>query len=383
MIPEEKRMKMYVWHSAPSFLAVAQADSVAKARELLLSNDTMGESGDGSCHERDKAREYVKATRPHIWYGANAEFVLTDSAELQEQETLTRVLEQKNDALRQQVENIKKCAKKVLVKLPPKGRICLLEEIEQLKEALASTEAPKQLEPEDEALDVFGAYLRRQEEWSRRTFGPSNRTIGIVKHIQKELQEILAQPHDLEEWIDLMILALEGYWQNDGQPEHLMAYLQAKQDKNFARKWPKVISRDLPMEHLREDIAEALKPSPTEKQVQDYLATHPPSTPGPITAVPVEETMPKESQRLEKGLDAVERNFSPYAPKPAPSEEPIKIGLATEHKDFHGQWHIETVRPDGSVEVSVFTGPDARARAEQYSRWLSDLRKVKGGSKNV
>jgi hypothetical protein len=81
------RYHMYVWSRQPKFLAVAQARCVADARRLLLEGD-LGESGDGSCFERDAARRWILETQPLIWYRNNAEFVLTDSAELQEIEKL-------------------------------------------------------------------------------------------------------------------------------------------------------------------------------------------------------------------------------------------------------------------------------------------------------
>lgn len=33
-------------------------------------------------------------------------------------------------------------------------------------------------------------HLRRQHEWSERTFGPGQRAAGVLDHIRKELKEI-------------------------------------------------------------------------------------------------------------------------------------------------------------------------------------------------
>jgi len=77
-------MKMYVWQIRPKFLAVAQATSIEEARGMF--NFELGTGGDGSCPIRDQAREFIKRANPGIWYGNNAEFVLTDSAELEEAE---------------------------------------------------------------------------------------------------------------------------------------------------------------------------------------------------------------------------------------------------------------------------------------------------------
>jgi hypothetical protein len=99
------------------------------------------------------------------------------------------------------------------------------------------------------------AYLKRQEEWSSRTFGHGTRTGAVTAHIAKELDEIRAKPHDLEEWIDVIILALDGYWRAGGDPREIMGHLQAKQDKNFTREWSMPKSQDDPVEHVREEFA--------------------------------------------------------------------------------------------------------------------------------
>lgn len=94
-------------------------------------------------------------------------------------------------------------------------------------------------------------YLKRQWLWSKQTFGPGKRTRGIIQHIGKELLEIEAKPEDLSEWVDVMILAMDGYWRHGGTPGQLMHDLQAKQNKNFARIWPTPKSEDDAIEHER------------------------------------------------------------------------------------------------------------------------------------
>lgn len=84
----------------------------------------------------------------------------------------------------------------------------------------------------------FHAHLQRQREWSGRTFGPGDRAQGVVDHIRKELHEIEADPTDLSEWIDVVILALDGAWRSGAQPHQIIAALVAKQTKNEARVWP-------------------------------------------------------------------------------------------------------------------------------------------------
>jgi hypothetical protein len=108
------------------------------------------------------------------------------------------------------------------------------------------------------AFDML-AHLQRQREWSERTFGPGDRAKGVVDHIRKELHEIEADPGDLKEWIDVVILALDGAWRSGASPEQIIDALTAKQTKNEARVWPdwRTAPKDRAIEHVR-------SPTPSE-----------------------------------------------------------------------------------------------------------------------
>lgn len=81
-------------------------------------------------------------------------------------------------------------------------------------------------------------HLHRQREWSTRIFGPGDRARGVIDHIRKELREIEAEPHVLEEWIDVVILAFDGAWRSGHTPEEIASALLAKQLENEGRNWP-------------------------------------------------------------------------------------------------------------------------------------------------
>ncbi len=98
---------------------------------------------------------------------------------------------------------------------------------------------------------MIDLYLKSQATWSAKTFGLGLRTVGITTHIMKELAEIRAEPTDLEEWIDVMILALDGYWRAGGLPEDLMNRLIDKQITNFNRQWPAPQPEHMATEHIR------------------------------------------------------------------------------------------------------------------------------------
>jgi len=97
-------------------------------------------------------------------------------------------------------------------------------------------------------------HITRQRRFSRRTFGPGQRTAGVLAHIRKELLEIEADPTDISEWIDVVILAVDGAWRAGHTPAAIVAALEAKQSKNEARHWPdwRTVPDDTPIEHVRE-----------------------------------------------------------------------------------------------------------------------------------
>ena len=88
-----------------------------------------------------------------------------------------------------------------------------------------------------EAFD-FVAHLTRQAEFSARTFGPGARVAGVCDHIRKELIEVETSGGDLKEWVDVIILGLDGAWRSGATPQEIIAAIVAKQAKNEARTWP-------------------------------------------------------------------------------------------------------------------------------------------------
>jgi len=98
-------------------------------------------------------------------------------------------------------------------------------------------------------------YLKRQIAFSEQAFGPgSSRVDGVIDHIRKELIEIEEAPEDLEEWIDVIILALDGAWRVGYTPEEIGRVLEYKLAKNKSRKWPdwRKAPAGKAIEHIRE-----------------------------------------------------------------------------------------------------------------------------------
>ncbi len=101
-------------------------------------------------------------------------------------------------------------------------------------------------------FDLVG-FMYAQSKFSDEVFGPGRRTKGVCNHIRKELTEIENDPLDLEEWADVVLLALDGAWRTGKPIEDFVATLNAKFEKNKARKWPdwRLCSEDTPIEHDR------------------------------------------------------------------------------------------------------------------------------------
>lgn len=102
-------------------------------------------------------------------------------------------------------------------------------------------------------------HLHLQRTWSEQTFGPGAREAGVIDHIQEELQEVedAETPEDkLAEWIDVVILGLDGAWRSGASPEEIAQALMDKQSRNEKREWPDWRTQDTGKK------IKALKPNP-------------------------------------------------------------------------------------------------------------------------
>ena len=60
----------------------------------------------------------------------------------------------------------------------------------------------------------------------------------MIEHIREELEEVQANPFDLYEWVDVLILAFDGAWRAGHEPAEVIAAIKAKQERNEKRVWP-------------------------------------------------------------------------------------------------------------------------------------------------
>lgn len=99
---------------------------------------------------------------------------------------------------------------------------------------------------------IDAAHLERQRAWSTKTFGPGVR-LGVIDHIEKELDEVREDVTCLEEWVDVIILAFDGAWRAGHEPQAIIDAVKAKQLRNEAREWPdwRTMSADEAIEHVK------------------------------------------------------------------------------------------------------------------------------------
>ncbi len=94
-------------------------------------------------------------------------------------------------------------------------------------------------------------YIEKQKEWSGITFGTGKRTKGITNHIRLELKEVEDDSDSHKEWIDVVILALDGAWRTGATTQQIVDTLKEKQVINFNREFPFPESEDHTSEHTR------------------------------------------------------------------------------------------------------------------------------------
>lgn len=107
-------------------------------------------------------------------------------------------------------------------------------------------------------------HLDRQRAFSLKTFGPGPRVQGVIDHIKKELVEVSRSGGALDEWVDVVILALDGAWRSGATSPQIVDALLAKQIKNEMRQWPdwRTAAPDQAIEHQRGVEGEPAKGCP-------------------------------------------------------------------------------------------------------------------------
>ncbi len=107
-------------------------------------------------------------------------------------------------------------------------------------------------------------HLTRQMAFSKATFGPGARTEGVIDHITKELEEVRESGGSAAEWVDIVILGLDGLTRQlwsagdycnraDDIAVTAARMIEGKQARNELRDWPdwRTADPNKAIEHVR------------------------------------------------------------------------------------------------------------------------------------
>ncbi|ORE90489.1 hypothetical protein ATO13_22326 [Stappia sp. 22II-S9-Z10] len=115
---------------------------------------------------------------------------------------------------------------------------------------------------------TFTNHLIRHMAFSRATFGPGSRTGGVIDHLRKEIEEVELSYGSADEWVDVVILAIDGLTRSIGAvlesrgeadpnaavARYAVEMIRAKQGRNELRDWPDWRTADTSkaIEHVRD-----------------------------------------------------------------------------------------------------------------------------------
>lgn len=78
--------------------------------------------------------------------------------------------------------------------------------------------------------------FNRMTNWAEETF-PQRTNHSILTHLRRELDEIEANPDDLTEWADVILLFMHGLRERNFNIAQLVEALEKKFEINKNRKW--------------------------------------------------------------------------------------------------------------------------------------------------
>jgi protein-tyrosine-phosphatase len=225
----------------PGCVRADMGNPITEQHQSVTSPTAAGKEGGADIVERLRAK-YAEMQRDRIEYLEDEITRLRATHDARVAELLaanTREVERRRQAERERDDAIENGAVQT-----PKLRNGVEMAVVQRAGRSAHSSAPR--------FDLV-AHLHRQRAFSERTFGPGARTKGVVDHIRKELTEIEADPTDIMEWVDVIILAFDGAWRAGWEPEAIVAAIVAKQTRNEGRAWPdwRTADPDKAIEHDR------------------------------------------------------------------------------------------------------------------------------------
>jgi len=93
-------------------------------------------------------------------------------------------------------------------------------------------------------------FIQREKDFSANAFGNQS-NLGIIKHIRKEMLEVEDSPEDVFEWVDIILLAIDGALRAGYSSVEVAIALEEKLSINEAREWGPIVEGE-PIEHIRD-----------------------------------------------------------------------------------------------------------------------------------
>jgi hypothetical protein len=88
--------------------------------------------------------------------------------------------------------------------------------------------------------------------WADETFGPSLSPDSTIAHLKKEVEELVADPSNVTEYADCMILLIDAARRVGITMDLLLDHCWAKLEINIRRKWGPP-DKDGIIEHIKEE----------------------------------------------------------------------------------------------------------------------------------
>ena len=188
----------------------------------------------------------------------------------------------------------------------------------------------------------------KNRQWSQTTSGDGRRTKGLLEHIRRELEEVAAKPDDLVEWVDVVLLAFDGFWRHGGKPEEFLDAVRAKYEVNQARKWGPPAPEDQPNHHVKE-------------------------TPAPQAATTLDAVYTERNRLALVVARLAEAAGLPVACIPDPENGPDWRVLYVQFPRGQASWHIPVKDLDlGLLALEPLPSPDVKwdghTKAQAYDR---------------
>ncbi|MEE9528975.1 MAG: dATP/dGTP pyrophosphohydrolase domain-containing protein [Dehalococcoidia bacterium] len=103
---------------------------------------------------------------------------------------------------------------------------------------------------------ILEKLIAKIHTWQIKTFGPGEQVKRYTDHIKSEVEEVLEDPKALDEWMDIVILALGGAARQGYNPWEIAHGLEEKLNVAMSREWPdwRDFHPDKTIHHIKEEL---------------------------------------------------------------------------------------------------------------------------------